>query len=629
MDWLINLFLHRGNDISTHFLPNAYFFKRSILDFHQIPLWSTFQFLGQSYLADPQNYIFYLPNYLFVLLPIEPAFLILIFSHLLFAGIGAYFLAKNYFNLTKLPSIFVALAFALTPKIFAHLEGGHYSMILAFSWLPWFIHAAFKFVAKPSVKLACCLSLTAWLLYINYINIAYYSILFFYTLTLFTLITRRLPVRGFLIHNSLFLILFLGLISPNLFAQLEFASLSTRQQMIFEYIAQPIWSFKLFLQNLLFPYKLTYLQFTTERILFPGIVIGTLSVLGFFHSRHKSRWFFAGWIIFSLLYSLGARIPFFIFFYKYFPLIKWMRITTRLWIISNLLIAMFAGIGLEQLRRKFTPKLTYLIIVLALVELFGIHYKIFNQPTQANLLPQSFYRYLQQEPNNNFRTYCTSGCFSLQKLGEINVNSITGNNPVQLISFINYLQTSAGYQYWHYAPILPPYQTLDQKPQPNAQLMGSLNVKYVASPYPLTDKNFEILETTHDFYLYLNSAQQSAWLTNDGTAKIVAYSPNKITVSVSSHANNTLALSEMFYPGWRAVDQNNSPLPIIDAQPFRAVPINSSVQQVTFSYWPRSLTITLPIFFTSLLFIIYAYYHPQLFYRFSRARRRSPRRRIK
>ena len=85
MQPLINFLLHRGNDLSTYFIPTAYFFKRSLLQLH-FPLWNPIQFTGLPYLADPQNYLFYLPNYLFLLLSIETAFIILLLAHLVWAG---------------------------------------------------------------------------------------------------------------------------------------------------------------------------------------------------------------------------------------------------------------------------------------------------------------------------------------------------------------------------------------------------------------------------------------------------------------------------------------------------------------------------------------------------------------
>lgn len=603
INWLTDLLFRRGNDLSTHFLPMAYFLKYTILESHQIPLWSSFQFLGQPYLADPQNFIFYLPNYLFVLLPIEPAFLILILVHLILAGIGAYFLAKNQFKLPLIPAIFAALAFALTPKIFSHLEGGHYTMLNALAWLPWFIHLAFRFIDQPSSKSAALLALFAWLIYLNYINIAYFALLFFAAYSLFYFFTRKtkLNFKPYAIGYMLFAILFFGLISPNLLAQLELSDLSTRKLMIFEYVAQPIWSFKLFLQNLLFPYRLTYLQFTTERVLFPGTFIGILALLGLFSWRNKIRWFFIGWIIFSLLFSLGARIPFFIFFYKFFPLMKWMRVTTRLWIISNLLIAIFAGLGLKKIWRQFNPKLTFLIISLSLVELIAVHVKIFSQPTQSELLPDSFYAPLRQD-KSYFRTYCTTACFSLRQLGQLNVNSISGNNPVQITSFADYLQSAGGYQYWHYAPILPPYQSYDQQPQPSGTILGKMNVKYVASPYPLIDKSFKLLQQESGFYLYRNLDQQSAWLSQSGQTQIVSFSPNTVKVKVNTDiSDNLLTLSQQFYPGWQAVDQTGHRLPIIDAQPFMATKITPATTEITFSYYPHYFTISLILLCASLL----------------------------
>ena len=111
--------LHRGNDLSTYFLPHAYWLKRFILQNHQIPLWSPIQFTGIPYLADPQNYLFYLPNYLFLLFTVETAFIVLLTAHLIWAGLGTYILAKYHFKLTRSAAVFAALVFILTPKIFS------------------------------------------------------------------------------------------------------------------------------------------------------------------------------------------------------------------------------------------------------------------------------------------------------------------------------------------------------------------------------------------------------------------------------------------------------------------------------------------------------------------------------
>ena len=486
MEWLSDFLLHRGNDLSTYFLPNAYFFKRTFLQY-QIPLWNPLQLGGIPYLADPQNYLFYPPNYIFLLLPIEPAFLALIFGHLLWGALGMRKLTHSWFS---------SIIFVFSPMMMSHLEAGHYTMLVAFSWLPWFLLAALRFVKKPTLKLCGLLAAVSWLLYINYINIAYYALLFLGSYTIFYFFTHRqnFPIQKYIIHNSLYIILFLILISPNLLAQLEFAPHSTRSLITFNDVAQPIWSFKLFFQNLFFPFFLNSDQLSTERVLYPGLIVLVLAIYGFKQKPHK---FFAQWIIFSLLFALGSRIPFFIFFYKFFPLMKFMRIPPRIWIISILFIALFAGKGLQKLSKKFSTG----IIVLCFLDILLIDYKIFSRPIIKSDVPESFYQLLVED-NSFFRVYCTTGCFSLQRLGELNIPTIGGNNPIQNKNIVDKLAQASGYVYDKYIPILPPYEVFNRQPQPNAKLMKELQVKYIASPYPLNDPNLELIARTAQYLLY-------------------------------------------------------------------------------------------------------------------------------
>lgn len=627
MNWLIEILINRGNDLSTFFLPNAYFFKRSILGHNQIPLWNPTQFAGAPYVSDPQNYIFYLPNYLFLAFPVEVTFLLLIFTHLLLAGWGTYLLTKTIFNLKKLPALFCATLFPLSPMIMSHIEAGHYTMIVAFSWLPWFTLLAFKFFQKPTIKTIIYLSLVSWAIYINYINIIYFAILFFLSTATFYLIThlKKLNLKHyFLLLASYFLLLF-GLISPVLLPQLELASLSTRNLITFSDVAQPIWGFKLFIQNLLFPFFLTHTQLSTERVIFPGLIIIFLSVFGYLKYKHKHKYFVFFWVIFSLLFILGQRIPFFIFLYKHFPLMQWMRVTTRMWIISNLFIIIFAGLGINWIFRSSLSKtkhkkiILFSLITFTLLELIIINYKIFSRPIQPNLTPQSFYAYLAKNMRHHERVYCVTGCLSLQKLGELNINSTAGNNPIQLANFVSYLQTAAGYSYKNYIPILPPYQVFDLKPQPNAEKLGNLNTKYIVSPYRLLDSRLKKITESQGYILYQNNHAKYAWLQDDGHVIKTNKTPNKIEISLETPINNQLVISELFYPGWKASDQNDNTLHISNTKPFRSINVDRSVRKVVLTYWPRSFTIGLGLFGFSWLIIIYAHYNPKFFQRFGRA----------
>ena len=180
-----NLLLNRGNDLSSFLWASASFFKESISNFRTFPLWQPMFFSGMPLIGDPQNLSLYPPNILFLFLPLDFAFLILIFSHLLFAGISTFFLVKQGFKKSSLAGLIAALSFVLSPKIFSHLEAGHYNMLVSFFWLPLFFLTFLKFIKKPTLGKSFFLVLILTIIFINYINILFFSFLFFGLWTLF------------------------------------------------------------------------------------------------------------------------------------------------------------------------------------------------------------------------------------------------------------------------------------------------------------------------------------------------------------------------------------------------------------------------------------------------------------
>jgi hypothetical protein len=74
-----------------------------------------------------------------------------------------------------------------------------------------------------------------------------------------------------------------------------------------------------------------------------------------------------------------------------------------------------------------------------------------------------------------------------------------------------------------------------------------------------------------------------------GTAHLVAFSPNRVEVSVQgARAGERLILNQNFDPGW-SVDGR-------PAQPYRSalsIPLTSANARLTFSFWPRGLTLGL------------------------------------
>ena len=87
----------------------------------------------------------------------------------------------------------------------------------------------------------------------------------------------------------------------------------------------------------------------------------------------------------------------------------------------------------------------------------------------------------------------------------------------------------------------------------------------------------------------------------NGTAKIIDYKPNKVTIQ--SHAKNKalLFLSDTYFPGWEAsVDNTNVPIYRANYS-FRAVTVPAGLHNVVFSYHPSSFSFGLK---TSILCIV-------------------------
>lgn len=600
-----NLLLERGNDLTSFFWPSAYFIKESILKFHAFPLWQPMFFSGMPLLGDPQNLSFYLPNFLFLILPISTAFMLLLFSHLIFAGLVTYLLLKNIFKTSSFAALITAIAFVLSPKIFSHLEAGHYTILVAFSWLPLLFLFLLKFIKRPTLKKSLLLAIILTIIFLNHANIFYFSFLFMVLWILFEQ-PKALKLLPFLI------LFFLGFSSFQLLPQLELGNFSNRRDMTFNDVAQPLWSFKLFFQSLFFPYLYGLKKFTTESLLFPGLVVSFFSFLGFFQLKKRLRLLFLFWIIFSLLYSLGARIPFFIFFYKYFPLTKFMRTTTRLWIISIFLITLMAGLGLDWVFKKFKKKQrwSYLLGILLIFELIVIDFSLINKknPGTGAKSSDKVYQFLEKDPGK-FRLYCTTDCLDFKEAVKIGKASLGGNNPVQLRDYIKFLSKAAGYQYNKYIPILPPYEVFSTKPQPNAELMGLLNTKYILSPYPLSDQSFILKEKIKDIYIYENTkALGQAFLKEERSIiplDLNYYSANKITVKLNPQDRGELILSEIFYPGWESDVDGKKVTVQKKFEILRSINIEKGSKEAVFIYSPKSFKIGLAITLLTILFSIF------------------------
>lgn len=119
--------------------PNALFLQRSVQAGY-FPLWRPLLMSGQPFAANPLNKVWYPPQWLVVLLPATLHLNLMIWAHVVLAGVGMRAFGRKI-GLESGPAGVIGLAYALTPRLVAATGAGHLDILYALAWFPWLMWA--------------------------------------------------------------------------------------------------------------------------------------------------------------------------------------------------------------------------------------------------------------------------------------------------------------------------------------------------------------------------------------------------------------------------------------------------------------------------------------------------------
>jgi len=169
-------------------------------------------------------------------------------------------------------------------------------------------------------------------------------------------------------------------------------------------------------------------------------------------------------------------------------------------------------------------------------------------------------------------------------------------------------------------PPFPPGRSLDEAyrdVQPDLRLLGLLNVEYLVTSFPMRWPGLTFVAEANGTHVYRNQhvlprtwvihppvpagtdwagqlaalADQSAQTIASGEypARVTHYEPDRIEVEAQSPENGVLVLSEIWYPGWRAiVDGEERPVQPV-AGVLRGVSLTEGTHRVVLVYDPVSV----------------------------------------
>ncbi len=653
------------SDLATTHYPNAVFLRQSLLIEKQIPLWSPLIFSGYPFYAHPLSGLWYPPGWLALIFPLPLGFNLLVVMHLLWGAWGMVKFLQSR-GLSQAAVWFGALGFALMPKYFAHYGAGHLTLLYAVSWLPWLLWAA---TATPRRSFWLCSLIWAltfladvrWGVYAGLVWVAY-SLFQGWRVEgangwqRLSLPVGRLALQG---------VVAFGLAAPLVLPLVELTGLTSRTNLALEDFT----AYSLPLERLLFGFLFPDFGGFHEWVLYSGALVFLLALASILVWKHTSETRFWMWIfILSSLFALGENLPG-IAWLAQLPGISLLRVPARamfltqfsmlvlasqavhalqaelslasqkrlniltfslvvlvllmclgllivtkhvpvnfIWGGSILLVGMvWIIVGLQKAAQSpaWIARLGYGIILICLLDWFVVDRSLFViKPAAQVLETQAVAQYLSLQPGD-FRLYSPSYSLPQQTAVHYWLEFASGVDPVQLQSYVAFMQAASSVPASGYSVTIPPFasgnpQVDNRAYRPRADLLGLLNVRYILSAFPLEAAGLETLFVQDGVHVYQNQlARARAWVEQGGEfsdqdAFIVHRSPNQLTVL--AQGPGLLVLSELVYPGWQATI-NGEAVPIQVYQGLlRSVSLSEGTHLIEFVFRPASLFLGLTVF---------------------------------
>lgn len=604
-----DILVSRGGDLQEFFYPLVFYTKEQILQ-GIFPLWQNIFLSGAPLVSDPQAPIFYLPNIIFLGLPVDYAFIVLFISHTFLAGLFMYWYAKHGFGIATTGSFLAAIVYMLTPRLAVYLDAGHVGLIYAYAWLPLIGLSIQKLLYRP--QLSYCLLMSISLVAVFYTHLVTFALVLPFAVLTFLaqwlMLDKKLKSLSLLF---LAIVVAFGLSAAALLPQLAQMNQTTRVLALNNKEVFPVWQVSEFIQMVVWPWSGKIQTIDTEKIIYLGLMPLLLAVFGFWKLAGKNKLLIILLVIPALLLALNNRSP----LLSVFTNLDWyyfLRVTTRVWFVPILAVSLLVGWSTRYFSKNRI--LLWLFFLLTIIDLFLFaNLKIYNSKVAVSDVPLALYQFLAAD-QDRFRVTCLTHCLSQKEIAKIGKELVDGYNTLQLRNY--YEHSIQLYDVWffnRYTLVIPPFEIFQTRQiHPNGQRLGLINTKYIISPYPLDNNAILHLSQVGQFGRYLiyknNDYLPRSYFVKDGhfvqAAKIISYSPNQITIDTANAASDLLVLAEVTTPGWQALANGTTRIPIgSDLEIFRTVKIDQGTKFVSFVYRPVEFSQGLAITMLTLIII--------------------------
>lgn len=536
------------SDAVTSHWPNTLFFQRSMRA-GEFPLWRSLIMSGQPFAANPLNKVWYPPQWLALLLPATLHLNILLWLHLVLAGVGlrAFLLALG---LRLEVAALMGATYALTPRLIGAAGAGHLDVVYALAWLPWL----FWGIARQPLKLRTRLILIGGISALCFLADVRMGVFIFSLALAFAIYRwRGAALPGAVVAGASGLAftavqwLPLLLLAPTLSrAGLTAADAGVSSLQVPELI------------GLIVPNQ----GGSHETMMYVGLGILALAGVGLF-ACGRSGLFWLGSVIAAGGYALGVNGPLWPLLVRLLPPLLWLRVPARAWAVAVFALIVLAGYGLQALthpaqraRLRYTlPRLSAISLGLGIAcalivfpvrpgtalstILFLIAFTIFlNRPVplrlwalliildlvlmdvtliqgrgQADWLER--YQPLAETllAAHAERVYSPSYSLPQQAAAYWNIQTFGGVDPFQFAAYVGVVERATGVHAQGYSVTLPALDgdpaVVNQAAPIDARLLAQWRVSHVVSAFPIQNPDLRLMTQIGDTYVYANRLYQA------------------------------------------------------------------------------------------------------------------------
>jgi hypothetical protein len=606
-----------GDLLVSHW-SNAALIKDVVARDVRVPLWNAAYGAGRPIAADPLAALWYPPTHLVHLFAIRDHLLLLFIGHLIFAGAGVVVIARRMLHISPVAAIIAALAFMASPRLIAHLGAGHLTMIQTIAWLPWVAVGCWATVQRPMRWAGPFAVALALMVMAGHPQLTYYGSMMVSGLAVW-LLGRQWWVNGTTaLLRSLAGLAVAGsvaglLAAIHLIPLVELTAHSTRQHSVRSTDAMSLGAFLWALLGRQDPSPVPH-----EGMFFPGLGVLGLATIGV-----SARWrtgvplLLAVGIIAAL--ALGVTSPAYQAVAWVLPSFDGFRGLGRIWFVGLLGIACLAGLGADVVvagmgpdARRFRMIISTIGTGTLLLSLVAYNRPYLNIQDVRDANVPSRVEQAAVELAGDGRIYGVQRNIRQAVAVTLGARLADGYDPLLIEPYVTFMQRAGGYTFDQYQLSVPPFEVYDQgyatsqDAQPDAHLLGLLNIEVVVSRTALHDARLEQVASINETRVYRNTANAgAAYMVAAGvdgappsidamqpitaTIDVIEQHAERLQLRVTAPASGWLVVGAPAFPGWLA-HRNGAQVPVMTVDGvLPAIWLDAGTHDVAYRYAPWSV----------------------------------------